>query len=142
MRTFLAFLLFYLAVLVCICFACSPAQATRSKQNRPNTIDVEQSYDNPNSYMFGSVACGGPNACGFLKDSHERLYTNIRIQPYNTAVFYDEAVLFCGDVSDSFRGKRGALVITYRRQATLNYQGVGCHELTSVFEVPSPKGQQ
>ena len=95
MRTFLAFLLFYLAVLVCICFACSPAQATRSKQNRPNTIDVEQSYDNPNSYMFGSVACGGPNACGFLKDSHERLYTNIRIQPYNTAVFYDEAVLFC-----------------------------------------------
>lgn len=90
--------------------------------------------------MFGALSCGrDSDLCGFLKDDKGRVYTNISFQPYKTMSLYDEPVLFCGDVSDSFNGKRGALVVTYRRQATLNYRGVGCHELESVFEVPAPK---
>ncbi len=109
-------------------------------KNRPNSLGLSEFYTNPNMYLFGSIACnGGELNCSILKDDKGRKYTNLKFQPYATMAMYEEAVLFCGDVSEEFNGKRGALVVTYRRQATLNYRGIGCHDLDSVFEVPSPK---
>jgi hypothetical protein len=108
--------------------------------NRPNNLGVEQFYTNPNVYLFGVISCHGDGDCSILKDAHERLYTNLKFQPYNTMELYEEPVLFCGNVASYFNGKQGALVITYRRQATLNYKGIGCHELYSVFEVSVPQG--
>ncbi len=109
------------------------------KENRKNSLGVEQYYSNPNIYLFGIISCnGGELNCSILKDDKGRKYTNLKFQPYATMAMYEEAVLFCGDVSEEFNGKRGALVITYRRQATLNYKGIGCHDLEGVFEVPSP----
>ena len=109
------------------------------KENRKNSLGVEQFYTNPNLYLFGIIACGGDANCSILTDDKGRKYTNLKFWPYNTMSMYEEPVLFCGDVSESFNGKTGILVVTYRRQATLNYKGIGCHELDSVFEVPSPK---
>lgn len=115
------------------------ANATPSKQNRPNSLGIEQLYENPNIYLFAVPACGSQDNCSILKDEKGRKYTNLKFQPYNTMSLFEEPVLFCGDVSDQFAGKRGAMVVTYRRQATLNYRGIGCHDLDSVFEVPAPK---
>ncbi len=108
------------------------------KENRKNSLGVEQYYSNPNIYLFGIIACVGDANCSILKDDKGRKYTNLKFWPYNTMSLYEEPVLFCGDVSEEFNGKRGAIVITYRRQATLNYKGIGCHDLEGVFEVPSP----
>jgi hypothetical protein len=119
------------------------AHCSTSSTKRPNSLGIEQTYGNPNIYLFGALACGhAENACTFFKDEKDRVYTNLRFNPYNTPMLYDDAILFCGDVSDYFRTQRGAFVVTYRRQTTLNYKGVGCHDLISVFEVPAPKEQQ
>ena len=118
-------------LLTCIFAVASP------KQPRPNTFGSIIAGDNPNIYLLASLACGTENSCGYMKDDKGRIYTNLRFHPYNTPMLYDESVLFCGDVGDAFREKPNVFVVTYRRQATLNYQGIGCHELTSVFFVPS-----
>ena len=110
--------------------------------NRQNNLGVDQVYSNPNVYLFGVISCHGDGDCSILRDSKDRQYTNLKFQPYNTMELYEEPVLFCGNVAGDFQGKQGPLVITYRRQATLNYKGIGCHELYGVFEVPTPKEEQ
>ena len=120
-------------------FAVAALSEPSSKDNRKNSLGVEQFYTNPNVYLFGIIACGSNDNCSILRDDKDRKYTNLKFQPFATMAMYEEAVLFCGDVSEEFNNKRGALVITYRRQATLNYRGIGCHDLEGVFEVPAPK---
>jgi len=118
--------------------ACSFAHG--STHNRPNSLGVEISTFNPNVYLFGALACDHfEDACTIMKDGKDRLYTNIRFNAYNTPMLNDEAVLFCDNVAGAFANKGGPIVVTYLRQASINYQGVGCHELVSVFEVPAPK---
>jgi hypothetical protein len=124
---------------IVICLSVLSHCTTPPAHNRPNSLGVALFYDNPNIYLFAIPACGAGDNCSILTDSKGRKYTNLKFQPYNTASFYEEPVLFCGDVSGAFQDKRGVLIITYRRQATLNYQGIGCHDLTSVYEVPAPK---
>ncbi len=135
MKHYLISLLFVLNLVFAVAAISEPSH----KENRKNSLGVEQFYTNPNVYLFGIIACGSNDNCSILKDDKGRKYTNLKFQPYATMAMYEEAVLFCGDVSEEFNGKRGALVVTYRRQATLNYRGIGCHDLDSVFEVPSPK---
>jgi hypothetical protein len=94
-------------------------------KERPNTLGVAQFYDNPFTYLF-ALPIEGKYVDGNL---------NVRFQPYASADLFDESVLFCGDVSDKFEGKKGPLVITYRIQASHMVQSIGCHELLSVFEV-------
>lgn len=115
------------------------AVAEPTKPNRANSLGVEQFYTNPNIYLFAVPSCGGQDNCSILTDERGRKYTNLKFQPYNTMSLFEEPVLFCGDVSGQFAGKHGAMVVTYRRQATLNFHGIGCHELDSVFVVPSPE---
>jgi len=98
-----------------------------TEKNRPNSLGVEESYQNPNIYLFAEPLDGK------IMDS----VTNIRFQPYATPALYDESILFCGNVAGDFEGKRGPMVVTYRRAADRIYKGLACHDLISVFEVKS-----
>ena len=118
-------------LIVFLAIACYANAMTTN--NRQNAIGAVIESKNMNTYLFAVPIAGQ------IIEHDEEVVTNVRFQPYGTPALYDETVLFCGDVSESFNGKTGILVVTYRRQATLNYKGIGCHELDSVFEVPSPK---
>jgi hypothetical protein len=107
------------------------AVAGSSKEKRYNSSDVSEPYQNPNTYLFALLIDGK------ILDGR---FTNIRFQPYKTAVLFDESVLFCGDVTEQFDGKTGPVVVTYLTRAAGKYQGIGCHELLSVFQVIAPKG--
>jgi hypothetical protein len=98
--------------------------------NRPNSVGVDETYQNPNTYLLALPVDGQ------ILDGR---FTNIRFQPYATAALFDQTVLFCGDVTEQFDGKRGPVVLTYLTQASGMYQGVGCHTLLSVFEVKGGK---
>ena len=102
------------------------AFGSTTPQPRPNSLGVQETYQNPNTYLVALPVDGK------ILDGR---FTNIRFQPYAAAALFDESILFCGDVTDQFEGKLGPLVITYRTQAAGKYQGVGCHELVSVFKV-------
>jgi len=65
-------------------------------------------------------------------------YTNIRFRPYKAPMLFDESILFCGDVSDKFKGKFGLLAITYDSVGHQKYRGIACHDLLSVSEVIDP----
>ncbi len=93
--------------------------------NRPNSIGITQFYTNPNMYMFGAII-GGRVMDGA---------TVVTFQPYETMALYTEPILFCGDVSEQFNGKSGAVLVTYSRVAHRLFRGVACHEIVSVFEV-------
>jgi hypothetical protein len=108
-----------LAVVLIVAGLASPAK------ERPNSLGAPQFFDNPYTYLFG-LPIEGKYVDGNL---------NLRVQPYATAELFDVSVLFCGDVAVAFEGRKGPLVITYRTQAGRMVQGIGCHELVSVFEV-------
>jgi len=117
---FLAFMLLF-AVLI----ATGHAMPTK---DRPNSIGADVIYTNPYSYRLVLPIDG---------QVWEGKYTSIRFWPYGTPELYDESLLFCGDVSSTFNGRKGVLVLTFRTQASHLYKGVACHELISVFEVPT-----
>lgn len=96
--------------------------------DRPNSLGVPQIVLNPYTYILALPIDG---------QILEGKYTNIRFWPYGTPSLFDQSVLFCGDVTESFKGKAGPVVVTYRTQASRVYQGVACHDLLSVFEVPA-----
>jgi hypothetical protein len=93
---------------------------------RPNILGVNETYQNPNTYLLALPVEG---------QIIDERFTNIRFAPYNAAALFDESILFCGDVTDEFKGKNGTLVITYLTQASGMYRGIGCHKLVSVFEL-------
>lgn len=95
-----------------------------------NSLGADIPYSNPYVYLMGSIADGA-----ILQDEQGREFTNVRFHPYRTFALYDESVLFCGNVAAMFKGKDGAIVVTYRRTASRSLQGVGCHNLESVDKV-------
>lgn len=105
--------------------------AVTSKQQ--NSVGIQETL-NPNAYLLASVA-----DATVLEGDRNDLYTNVRFSPYGTPLFYDETVLFCGNEMQEFTGRRRALVIVYRKVVTRAHKGIACHDLVSVFEVPSPK---
>jgi hypothetical protein len=94
---------------------------------RPNTLGVIQEYTNPNTYLIAE-----PVEVDFLRDEKERIYTNVRFQPLNTAAYFDESVLFCGVVEDF---KHLPMAIIYTTRAGRMYKGIACHEFVSAYEV-------
>jgi hypothetical protein len=112
---------------VALVFALAVAKAFgTTTAPRPNNLGVLETYQNPNFYLVGLPVDGQ------ILDGR---FTNIRFQPYAAAALFDESILFCGDVSEQFDGKVGPVVVTYRKQASGMYRGVGCHTLVSVFTV-------
>ena len=109
--------------------------AKETAKNRQNSLDVNEVYTNPNTYLFGAIVDGAI----IRGDRDGEFYTSIRVQPYHTAALYDENVLFCGNVGDEFNGKSRVVVLTYETRAHTLFKGIACHELTSVFEVQEPK---
>jgi hypothetical protein len=94
---------------------------------RPNTLGVSEIYQNPNTYLIAE-----PVEVTFMRDEKERIYTNVRFQPFNTAAFFDESILFCGTVEDL---KRLPMAVTYLTRASLMYKGIACHEFVSAYEI-------
>jgi hypothetical protein len=119
------FIVFVLLFLMSV--AVSIAHGTTSAP-RPNSLGVQETYQNPNTYLLAFPLDGQ------ILDGR---FTNIRFAPYAAAVMFDQSILFCGDVTEQFEGKPGPLVVTYKTQASGMYRGVGCHELVSVFTVHS-----
>jgi len=93
-----------------------------------NGIGVPEYTSNPWSYILALPLDG---------EVLDGKYTNVRVSPFGAPMLYDENLLLCGDVSETFNGKMGTLVFVYRTQASRVYQGVACHELKSIFEVPT-----
>jgi hypothetical protein len=94
---------------------------------RPNTLGVSEVYQNPNTYLIAE-----PVEVTFMRDEKERIYTNVRFQPLNTAAYFDESVLFCGVVEDF---KHLPMAVTYLTRAGRMYKGIACHEFVSAYEV-------
>ena len=120
-----AFVILALTFLAIAAVLIATGHASTTKP-RPNTLGVEQFYTNPFTYLVALPMDG---------QVMEGKYTNIRFAPYATADFYDVSVLFCGDITEKFNGKKGILAVTYRTQASRMYKGVPCHEFVSAFEV-------
>jgi hypothetical protein len=112
-------------IIAAVLIATGHASTTKA---RPNSLGVLETYQNPNQYLLALPVDG---------QILEGQYTNIRFQPFATAALYDETLLFCGNVAYMFDGKRGPVVVTYRKQASRLYKGVACHDLIAVFEVPT-----
>ncbi len=94
---------------------------------RPNSLGVSEIYQNPNTYLIAE-----PIEVTFMRDEKERIYTNVRFQPLNTAAYYDESILFCGAVEDL---KRVPLAVIYLTRAGRMYRGIACHEFIAAYEV-------
>lgn len=115
----------FITLLVLFVLAFGTLFAHGSTHSRPNSVGVDQFYENTNSYLF-ALPIGGAVMDGA---------TSIRFQPYNTMELYEESVLFCGDVSPQFKGKTGPIVVTFDRVAHRLFRGVACHDLVSVFQI-------
>lgn len=136
MRKVYAFITLALFFLAFVAFAISFGRAATTGKNRANSLGVTEVYTNPNVYMFGVLTDGT-----IIGGDHDDIYTNVRFQPYATMGLYDESILLCGNEAESFKGKHGPLLMTYHRIASRAFKGIACHDLVSVFEVPSPKGE-
>jgi hypothetical protein len=118
--------LIMLGVAAILAFAVARAFAVPTKK-RPNSLGVSEIYQNPNSYLIAE-----PVEVTFMRDEKERVYTNVRFQPLNTAAYYDESILFCGAVEEF---KRVPMAVTYLTRASHMYKGIACHEFISAYEV-------
>ena len=116
---------FVAAVVVALVFE---AYGTPSRPKAGERV-VDETYQNPQTYLLALPVDGK------ILDGR---FTNIRFQPYGTALLYDQSILFCGDVADEFVTS-GVIVVAYKTQASGRYQGIGCHELTGVFELKGAK---
>ena len=112
-------------ILAAVMIATGHASTTRG---RSNTLGAPEVVYNSWAYLLALPIDG---------QILEGKYTNIRFAPYAAPDLYDESVLFCGDVTYEFSGKAGPVVIVYRMQASRMFKGTACHELLSVFEVPT-----
>lgn len=137
MKKVYAFITLALIFLAFVAFAITFGRAATTGKNRANSLGVTEVYTNPNVYLFGVLTDGT-----IIGGDHDDIYTNIRVQPYATMGLYDESILLCGNEAESFKGKHGPLLITYHRVASRAFKGIACHDLVSVFEVPSPKDEQ
>ena len=114
------------AVVVALVFE-AHGSPSRPKTGEPG---IGETYQNPQTYLLALPVDGK------ILDGR---FTNIRFQPYGAALFDEPSILFCGNVADEFVRTAGVIVVAYKTQASGRYQGIGCHELTGVFEL---KGAQ
>lgn len=94
---------------------------------RPNSLGVSEIYQNPNTYLIAE-----PVEVTSMRDEKERIYTNVRFLPLNTAAYYDESILFCGVVEDL---KRLPMAVIYSTRAGRMYKGIACHEFIVAYGI-------
>lgn len=122
--SFLAFALMFL-ILIVVMIATGHATTVSNRKDPLETLDIPV---NPYTYRLALPIDGQ------ILDGK---YTNIRFWPYGAPEFFDESILFCGDVTPLFNGKRGPVVVVFRAQSSRLYKGIACHALLNVFEVPT-----
>ena len=126
-KTVVALMILALTFLVLIAVQIAMGHASNTNL-RPNSLGVSETYQNPNTYLFGLPIEGT-----VLDES----YTQILFKPYAAPALYTTTILFCGNVQDQFVNR--PMVITFRTQASGKYQGVSCHALISTYEVKGDK---
>ncbi len=92
---------------------------------RPNSLGLSQTYENPVTYMVGSVT----HVDGFSKA------TSVTFQPFGASLLDTETILFCGDLVNEFDG--GTYVVAYQQRARRMYRGVGCHDIYRIVQIES-----
>jgi hypothetical protein len=119
----------WVLIILSIIFALAVARAYAdpTTKARPNSIGISEIYQNPNTYLIAE-----PVEVTFMRDEKERIYTNIRFLPLNTAAYFDESILFCGVVDEL---KRLPMAVIYTTRASRMYKGIACHEFVSAYEV-------
>jgi len=117
----------YLGVLILfLCFVVVMMRCSTTSGNRPNSLGVNETYQNIYAYLLALPVDG---------QVLEGKVTSIRFKPFGAPALYDEDLLFCKDVMGMFDGKTGPVVVIYEKQAHSMYHGLACHELRNVFEV-------
>src|ERR1019366_7227393 len=122
-KTVVALMILALTFLVLIAVQIAMGHASNTNP-RPNSLGVSETYQNPNTYLFGLPIEG---------TVLDEQYTRVIFKPYAAPALYTTTILFCGNALNSFTNK--PMVIVFRTQASGKYQGVGCHELVGAFEV-------
>ena len=116
-----------LAIVLLLCTGLAYCSVSTKHENSLGTVMYDS---NPLMYIAGSLAIDKA-----VTEVDGNL--NLRIKPLGTYMLYDESILFCGMPVDKFQGITEPFVLTYRRQASRNVQGIGCHDL---LRVDSAKG--
>jgi hypothetical protein len=116
-------------ILVFLFGACGARAATTTKHS--NSLGFVQYDANPYTYKAGAVSVSG-----IIESS-----INFRLQPLGTFGLFTEDILLCDKqhVAALFEGKHNPLLLTYKTRASRSIQGVGCHELLRVDELPTPE---
>jgi hypothetical protein len=121
--------------LVAVVFLLTSAAHCAVGKKQSNSLGSVMYAENPLMYQAGFIAQGSDS----VSDVDGNL--NIRINPLETYMLYDESVLFCGLPVDMFQGKTEPFVLTYERVAHRQVRGVGCHELVAVHSLKTEKIQ-
>src|SRR5208337_3902732 len=101
-RVVAALMALALTFLVIVAVLIATGHASTTKQ-RPNTLGAPTQFYNPYAYLIALPIDG---------QILEGKYTNIRFAPYAAPDLFDQSILFCGDVTPMFDGKKGVVAIT------------------------------
>ena len=102
--------------------------AATAGKRKDTVADASIYLQNPNQYLEGSVIDG------LIVKDRNRLYTVIRVQPFNTSILFVEDITFCGDEVAKF-DVAGPVVITYSRVMHER----DCFDLRSVHQIADQK---
>lgn len=135
-KAFVYFLIVYVVLFLLVTALLIGTGHASTTKARPNSLGVDQVYENNNAYLL-ALPIDGTNLEG---------NSLIRFRPYNTPALYDETVLFCGSVNDYFHNAdgthmSGVLVIVYDKVGHRMYRGLACHDMIHVFPMAVQSGK-
>jgi hypothetical protein len=112
--------LLILAMLIIMPMIAAHAVVTTTSKHS-NSLGVVQYTENPVQYLEASIVGGSIHGD----------FTTVRFQPVGTYTLFTEDVTFCGDQSEKFNGKMGAVVLAFSKVQHHR----DCYDLYSVHEV-------
>ena len=131
MRNYIAFILGLILLLALIFWPLALCHGSTTSAQKTNSLGADISQVNPNINYVAMIIEGS------IVGDRKNVGTNLRLHPKYMYALFDEAVLFCGDVSPFLTDEnskiiQGYLVFTYRRAASRLINEVPCHELVAV----------
>jgi hypothetical protein len=125
MRNLIGFVLFLLLLLALILWPVFLHASTSTKQT--NSLGYLAEDTNPYSYLAGSVLEG------FDIDNEKGLV--LRVQPMGMYQLFTQDVFMCGFPLKLLVNKSNPVVLVYETKEHKIVSGVGCHDLTKVYEI-------
>jgi hypothetical protein len=111
--------------------------AATTSSKKKNAFGAVTITSDPNVTLVASLLGGEVHM-----DNDGRLGYNLRLHPRHTYGLFDESVMFCGDVRGMLENKSTTfLAYTYRKAASRLIDGVPCHQLIGIDEVPNERIQ-